>query len=310
MPQYIGIGGIARKVTKSYIGVGGVGRNIKTKYTGISGVARKYFGSIDVSKLSITYTGTMTDQIVEMSGTQYRLLTLTSSGTLTVDQEVNAEVWMCSGGSSGKWASSGLTGGGGAGGFVASGNAVLFGNMAAIVGAGGKPINSKPYYSPGEASSFGGIVTSVNFTGGADEGYFGYGVSGGSGGGSGGTGYSAGSGDGISKYPFNDSAYFPDPHCAGGGGAGYLLSAAPDLLFVIGGGGGSNGGNGESTIGISEGRFLGGAGGNKGGGEGGSGSSSKGSDATYYGSGGGGGNENYGGNGYQGVIYVRIPIEQ
>lgn len=65
----------------------------------------------------ITYTGTMTDQIVLMSNVAYRLLTLTSSGTLTISNSRKADVWMCNGGNGGTAGDyAGGTGGGGGGG--------------------------------------------------------------------------------------------------------------------------------------------------------------------------------------------------
>ena len=42
---YIGVNGIARKITKGYIGVGGIARKIKKAYIGIGGVARPCFSS-------------------------------------------------------------------------------------------------------------------------------------------------------------------------------------------------------------------------------------------------------------------------
>lgn len=41
--QYIGVNGVARKVTTPYIGVEGVARKVAAGYVGVSGVARKYF---------------------------------------------------------------------------------------------------------------------------------------------------------------------------------------------------------------------------------------------------------------------------
>ena len=41
--QYIGVNGVARKVTSPYIGVNGVARNVKSGYVGVDGVARLFF---------------------------------------------------------------------------------------------------------------------------------------------------------------------------------------------------------------------------------------------------------------------------
>ena len=50
-------------------------------------LAAAALAGIDVAALAITYTGNMTDEIVTMGGgNQYRRLTLTSSGTLTIEK--------------------------------------------------------------------------------------------------------------------------------------------------------------------------------------------------------------------------------
>ena len=58
---------------------------------------------IDVSALSITYTGAYTDYgMVTMSdGARYRLLAFTSSGTLSIEQPVNCKVCVVGGGANG-----------------------------------------------------------------------------------------------------------------------------------------------------------------------------------------------------------------
>lgn len=258
----------------------------------------------------ITYTGTMTDQIVLMSNVAYRLLTLTSSGTLTLSKSRKADVWMVSGGASGNiW--------GGGGGYTKQiSAAVLSGSMAAVVGSGG----TIDGISAGK-SSFAGTETNApaRYNGGI----------GGSGGGQG-YGNPAGTGDGLSKYPFADAggaklrntgvivAGTDKPHCGGGGGGGY--DDEETGRFFGGGNGGSNGSNGGDR---RSGEVGGGEGGAYGGGTGGvSGrySDRDGANATFYGSAGGGygtyiasnGRDYVGsdGNGYQGIIYIRIPLDQ
>ena len=65
-------------------------------------LAAAALAAVDVSALAIAYTGNMTDEIVTMGdGNQYRLLTLISSGTLSIPAEVKADVWLCGGG--GAW---------------------------------------------------------------------------------------------------------------------------------------------------------------------------------------------------------------
>lgn len=251
---------------------------------------------INVANMTFEYTGDMIDDgIVAMSDGNYRLLTLTSSGIFTPSQNIEAEIWMCGGGSGGCY-----HGGGGAGAKIASGTIVLSGSLEAVIGAGGAGASSnEPVFHAGGATSFGGIQTPVAFSCPASA----YGVSGGTGGG-GSSIAEPGYGDGVSKYPFNDTVYFPDPYCAGGGGG------MNDNYS--GGSGGTNGGNGG--YGVSGAGYVGGAGGHKGGGDGGdknSVSNYNGRSATFYGSGGGGGsdksNYGYGGAGYQGVIHIRIP---
>lgn len=243
---------------------------------------------IDIAKIAINYTGNMTDEIVTMGdGNLYRLLTLTSSGTLSIEKEVKADIWLCGGGANGRTISS-ISGGGG--GYVNSALSQMIQAETAVVGAASG------------ASSFGSIVSA---NGASDE-------NGGSGGGQGGYLSYVGTGAGVTTYPFGDTAYFNGkPHCAGGGGGRFINSS--NGTDVEGGAGGSNGSNGSSTgSGYMSGGLLGGGkGGNPG-----SSYSVDGNAATFYGSGGGGGgysrNKGWpnGGAGYQGVIYIRMLIKQ
>lgn len=259
---------------------------------------------------TITYTGAMTDQIVLMSNVAYRLLTLTSSGTLTLSKSRKADVWMASGGASGDRC-------GGGGGYTKQiSAAVLNGSMAAVVGSGGTTAG----ISAGK-SSFAGTETNAPARDNSGIG--------GSGGGQG-YGNPAGTGDGLSKYPFADAggaklrntgvivAGTDKPHCGGGGGGGY--DDEESGRFFGGGNGGSNGSNGGD---VRHGEVGGGEGGAYGGGTGGISdrySDRDGANATFYGSAGGGygtyiasnGKDyvGYDGNGYQGIIYVRIPLDQ
>lgn len=136
-------------------------------------------------------------------------------------------------------------------------------------------------------------------------------------GGTGGGG--VGTGDKLPKIPFGDETNFYK-HCAGGGGgqtANHTSMGSPTHSTVgYGGSNGSNGGGSGSGI----------AGGDKGGGQGGSASAgpsqepyaSSGYDATFYGSGGGDGGYAYdlwngtasgaGGKGYQGIVYIIVPV--
>ena len=261
---------------------------------------------IDVSALSITYTGAYTDYgMVTMSdGARYRLLAFTSSGTLSIEQPVNCEVCVVGGGANGNNFN------GGAGGYLKNQSVSAYNGGSVVVGA------AQGVSSIGSVS-----VTAVS------------GKHGGTGGGAGSTTYnSPGAGDGLSKYPFGDtgfSLWSGKPHCAGGGAGGdheYRYDADDDRYKVCydGGNGGTNGSSGGK--GARRNYVIGpggdsGSGGTYGGGHGGhdgdASTPGSGDAATYYGSGGGGkggGNSLMGnaivGSGYQGIVYIRIPEEQ
>ena len=265
-------------------------------------LAAAALAGIDVAALAITYTGNMTDEIVTMGdGNQYRLLTLTSSGTLSIPAKVKADVWLCGGGANGL-----SNGDGGGGGYINSATAQSIKNVVAVVGAASG------------ASSFGSITANG-----------GSGKNGGSGGG-GGYYNSGGTGAGVTTYPFSDTTHFPGkPHCAGGGGGGSYSyyeerdDAGKDAYACgDGGDGGTNGGSGSAgdtsrSYWPSASYAGGGKGGTYGGGNGAywNYSYSYSTNATAYGGGGGGavdadGSPKKAGSGYQGVIYVRIPLNQ
>ena len=237
----------------------------------------------------ITYTGTMTDQIVIMSNVAYRLLTLTSSGTLTLSKSRKADVWMCNGGNGGT-AGDYAGGTGGGGGYVYQERMQVSGATVCAIGAGSVSDTA------GGTTSFGAKKPTVQSVG----------KHGASGGGAGGDGESAGSGNGTSTIPFFESVNF-EPHSAGGGGGDWNDEESD--RYRSGGAGGSDG-----SSGLASGSGIGGT---KGGGAGGY---RTGGNASFYGSGGGGGGAGYrpngshgsgsGGSGYQGIIYVRIPLDQ
>ena len=259
--------------------------------------------SIDISALSITYTGAHTDYgMVTMSdGARYRLLAFTSSGTLSIEQPVNCEVCVVGGGANGGSAG----GAGGAGGYLKNQAITKYNGGAVVVGA------AQAASSVGEVS-----VEAVS------------GKNGGTGGG-GGAGGSGGVGDGIKKFPFGDETYSlwgGMRHCGGGGGGAIGSDYGAFEGAYDGGNGGTNGGSGAESEYIGLGRSgSGGSGGPYGGAYGASASDielENGYNATYYGSGGGGGAKYYyeyaenmhdvtsdGGSGYQGIVYMRIPEE-
>ena len=261
---------------------------------------------IDVATLSINYTGTHTDYgVVQMNDGDYRLLAFTGSGTLTIDKPVNCEVCVVGGGANGSTYIDG--GNGGAGAYMKNQVIEAFEGGAVVVGA-----------AQG-ASSIGGV--SVNTVSGKN---------GGTGAGAAKYNYlNPGTGDGLSKYPFGDATYqlwAGKPHCgAGGGGGDGTQDEDGGWDKYHGGAGGTNGGNGYQGTKESGGPYgfyngQGGLGGAYGGGRGGDMATSTqiaaGANATYYGSGGGGnGNSGYvspppASSGYQGIVYMRIPLDQ
>ena len=243
---------------------------------------------IDVAALSITYTGAYTDYgMVTMSdGARYRLLAFTASGTLSIEQPVNCEVCVVGGGANG--ANAGSEGGdGGAGAYLKNQSVSAYNGGPVVVGA---------------AQGVSSIVdVSVNAVSGKN-------------GGTGAGGKTAGTGDGIPKYPFEDTGYSlwaGKPHCAGGGQGTYDYKGKG----YSGGNGGTNGGNGYPQGSNQVSNPSAGVGGSYGGGAGGNRTARQGGNATYYGSGAGGGGYcypagDYGGSGYQGIVYMRIPEDQ
>lgn len=251
---------------------------------------------IDVSSLSITYTGAHTDYgMVTMSdGARYRLLAFTTSGTLSIEQPVNCEVCVVGGGANGAKATRSEGGDGGAGAYLKNQSVSAYNGGSVVVGA-----------KQGVSSIADVSVNAVS------------GKNGGTGGGGEGTG------DGISKYPFGDTSYSlwaGKPHCAGGGQGVYSWRVTiKETRGYNGGNGGTNGGNGYSRSSYDVSKPAGGVGGIYGGGAGG-GYARNPEKATYYGSGGGGGvcHEDQdgdatlgnGASGYQGIVYMRIPVIQ
>ena len=256
---------------------------------------------VDVSALSITYTGAHTDYgMVTMSdGARYRLLAFTASGTLSIEQPVNCEVCVVGGGANGTKATKDEGGDGGAGAYLKNQSVSAYNGGPVVVGAGQG------------VSSIANV--SVNAVSGRN-------------GGTGAGGETAGTGDGISKYPFEDTSYSlwaGKPHCGGGGQGTYVQDMGGNMTYGRAGGkGGTNGGNGYRRVSGDLYYPSGGVGGSYGGGAGGAGNSpttGNGGNATYYGSGAGGGRyiNAYGditlyngGSGYQGIVYIRIPEEQ
>ena len=315
--MYEVVNGIYNKILKAYIVEDGI---LKLTYS---------YGAFD------SYTGDYTvTEIIDDDGNVYELYALTSSGELKLNGSVDA--WLCGGGGGGgtgsksgsSYTALSYSGGGGAGAFSENGK-LEADTYLITIGTGG-------------AGSSAGSTTTIVHTNGtiamsAAGGDYGTntanGGSGGTGGGAGnvysllssGT-VSTGTGNGVTKYPFDMAKL--NAHCAGGGGG----TVRSGNSFYIGGAGGTNGGDGSgkgSTVtGSSSNGYthLGGIGGEKGGGTGGAAGSASstytannGDAATFYGSGGGGGAfaqssysssttyKGIGGTGYQGVAYLLVP---
>ena len=250
-------------------------------------------GGVDVANLVIEGSCTFQDYgVVQMNDGDYRLLAITSSGNLVPAQPINMEVCVVGGGANG------TSGGpGGAGAYMKNQVIEAFRGGAVVIGA-----------AQG-ASSIGNVSVSA--------------VSGKNGGtGGGGFGPSStvgGTGDRLSKYPFGDNEYQYElwkrkPHCAGGSGGSNFTGSYNNNYS--GGPGGTNGLSGGDAIKGQDTSSM--PGGTYGGGAGGSASvvaTYKGENGSYYGAGGGGGGykndqQASGGSGYQGIVYVRIPLDQ
>ena len=276
---------------------------------------------------TVSYSGQYTEQCVYMADKAYRLLTITGSGTLTLGASSKADIWLCGGGASGD-KSTGSASRGGAGAYAQTINNATIKDLVIQIGTGGvgyvaSDARSLDSWDPsaGGSSSLSGDL-SISADGGGGNNIPTSLSTGGTGAGGGGTRASGGQGDGLSKLPF-DSSFFSYPFCDGGGGGAYRNVGT----VYWGGAGGTNGGDGADSIyrpsSANLGEHRGAGGGQYGGAGGGYGethgySSARGDDATGYGSGGGGGGRatindttasGGGGSGYQGVCFIRIPLE-
>lgn len=301
---YIGAGETARKIAGIYVGVDGVARKVTKGYIGVGGLARQFYSA--AQPFAYSYTGAYTESEIIIDGVAYTMLTITGSGTLTVNRAISADVWLCGGGGNGgdgtSFGSVSNSAGGGGGGYIATAPMQLTGGITCVIGA------ARGTSEFGETTAAGGKTPS-NQNGGA-------GASGGGGGlryRSNNSTYTAGTGgqgSGSSTIP----AMFglTDRHCAGGAGGVFIYSG-----FRWSGEGGSNGSNGAPGDTTQEsGRPQAILGGERGGGMGRGSTNANWSNinGTFYGSGGGGGSCSYssseasnrsGGTGYQGVIYIR-----
>ena len=255
------------------------------------------------ANFSNTATGTYTD------GYDYKYVSFTSDGTLTVTRGGYADVLVVAGGGGGGGGTPNSAGGGGAGGYIYIENYFLdAGNHDVVIGSGGASLTD------GSESVLGKLIA---VGGGAGQPTFGDGNKGGSGGGG---GYISGTGGSGTLTQGNSGGNGPgggatDPSPGGGGaggagespltsgsdggdgGAGLSNSLTGSVLFYAGGGGGgqynSPAGAGGSSVG-GDGGVSGGAGNNA---------------VANTGSGGGGGSRSgAGGSGSDGIVIVRVRV--
>lgn len=273
---------------------------------------------VGTANFTDTETGTYSS-----GGTNYKYLTFTSSGTITIDTAGLADILVVGGGGGG---GSTAGGGGGAGGHLyATGAYLPVGTLTVTVGAGGAGGIVSGQYTPGQNGSpsriddywgVGGGAGAGNLGGAAGNDYGFIGGSGGAGGGQNGVGGSGVSGLGNDGGDGNATTAIKG---GGGGGAG---SAGADATASVAGDGGA--GLANSITGTSVTRAGGGGGGSQGltagtGGSGGGGngttdSTTAGAGTANTGSGGGGGGYagaaagGIGGAGGSGVVIVRVEV--
>ena len=261
-----------------------------------------FSGGVSNADFSDAATGTYTD-----GGFNYKYITYTASGTLTVTTAGFADVLVVGGGGGGTWA------GGGAGGCFESTNVYLSaGTQTVVIGAGGPSTSSSPlngitsrigpYYGVGGgAANFSGGVPHQGSPGGSGGGAFGSGGDAVGGAGTSGQGNAGGnftnghngaSGGGGATAAGGNSA----SSAGGAGGAGLASTITGSSVTYAGGGGGG----GSSTQG------AGGAGG--GGTAVVSGVANNGLANTGGGAGGNWGYSGTGGAGGSGVVIVRVKV--
>lgn len=326
--SFLTIDGEYKNIKKQYITVDGVYHKIKKAFITRDGVYRSFYSAEPFGG----YTGDYTVQTVTVDGAECDLYTLTSSGTLTLND--SARYWMCGGGNSGGPAlcfSNLLAAGGGGGGGHSSTGTLKSGTHVVTIGA-----------AAGNTSITASNAETINANCGSYQ-HYGDGGDGGSGGAAGhaydATGEdqfnlvlgdlfgdrdrSAGVGDHVSTYPFGLTEL--GAHCAGGSSGYFCCITVEGSTYGNRYYGGSNGSDGTTQQEPSDAK----TGAEKGGGKGGTVLPSdiwyrwEPGAATFYGSGGGGRGLGYssstslgldleshkvaGGAGYQGVCYILIP---
>ena len=258
-------------------------------------------------KAAISYSGPYTTKSITANGKQYMLYSFTGSGTLTVSggKLKNADIWACGGGGSPALIK---TARGGGGGYTTqlNGQTLPIGQYVITIGAA-QAATSIARGGTALLTANGAPVLSGTSDPNSGKG--------GSGGGMAAGGTAVCKGQGTTTRPFGDTANFPNIPCAGGGGAGGRKNQGDGVdWYGYGGKGGSNGSDGGlGSVHNATDKPYGGAGGATGGGRGqtlgeGGAAAAVSTAATYYGSGGGGAHYTHNGNGYQGWLLIRVPI--
>lgn len=239
-------------------------------------------------------TGTYTD-----SGIDYKFITYTGSGTVTITEAGLCDVLVVGGGGSGE------PGGAGAGGYnEASGFYLPIGTFSVTIGAGGASFREGNYSALGTTLVAGGGAGGLHSDGNGSNAVNGSG------------GWTAGSVGGTSTFPSQGNnggagATLSAGNVSGGGGGG-ADAAGSDGSGVTGGNGGA--GKSSSITGTAVTRAGGGGGRAQGsgstGGTGGAGGGGNGQSTTVAGTAGaantGGGSGGNGGNGGSGVVIIRV----
>lgn len=192
--------------------------------------------------VQVTYTGDMKDtrEIIDAAGNKYVLYELTSSGELSVDKDIIADICLVTAGGNGDSFNNTTNPfrqslNGGSGGKMIQVTTVLSGKMSCVIGA---PSNGNTSITIND------ILYDKASYGSSEQRY--------------GTGAGAGAqslgqvteGDGRTKYVFGDESVYNYPICAGGGGGllyDWNRESTAEQYNVIrrGGVGGSNGGDGN-----------------------------------------------------------------
>ncbi len=256
-----------------------------------------------------------------ISGTDYKIHTFTSSGTLNCPSTKTIDALVVAGGGGGGGDAAG--GGGGGGVKYQTGVTIPSGNITITVGAGGTGgVGSSPLITASTNGGNSSVGSYVSATGGGRGGIYngGSGFSGGSGGGgavqnaSGGSG-SAGQGNSGGTADTNKGGGGGGAGGSGGNGSSGGVGGAPasnsitgvTLYYGGGGGGGRNGVGSEGNNNVNS---------NGGGGRGalycpGTGGSAAAAGTANTGGGGGGapnGCQGYGASGGSGIVIIRYPI--